>query len=62
MTEREQIVNYLTKERDDLLEESHQFIDQGRNDKARLYDRIADHLTVLIASIKHGAHNQCMTT
>lgn len=60
MTEREQILAYLTKERDDLLEESHQFMDQGRIEKARVYDRIAGHLTLLIDSIKHGAHERCM--
>jgi hypothetical protein len=61
MSEREQIIQYLQRERDMLLEESHQFMDQGRIDRARVYDKIAAHLTLLIDGIQHKRDQLCMT-
>ncbi len=60
MSEREQIVDYIKRDRDLLLEESHQFADEGRNELARVYDRIAMHVTLLVASIERKEYERCM--
>jgi hypothetical protein len=61
MSERERILRYLAHDRDMLQEESHILIDQGRNDLARMYDRIAMHMTAVIENLNRGDDDKCMS-
>jgi hypothetical protein len=61
MSERERILRYLANDRDMLQEESHILIDQGRNDLARMYDRIAMHMSAVIENLKRGDDDKCMS-